>query len=1083
MTTTERFTTHCPSCDAGVAVKAALVGKKIECPKCKFRFVVPDAPAASPAANGKAKPAADKATKAAAADTADEKADPKAKGKGKKGKAKEKKAGGGNGKVIIGAVAGVLALVGLVIGAVLIFGKLGGDNKTAANTTKPVATTPGGPGGPVNPGNPLPDGELPGPGGPGGGGQPGDPSNPKPDPKPKPPTTPSGVDITNLLPGDAQTVLHVRMDDLAKNAPGLRAAVFDKTTAELFERSMHFKHTDIGELVQCEVGAGRDPFLVMRTKTDLDEGDFAQPKMNTSVPDNATIQGRQYRLVNSNAFLTAAERSLGVTSFFGLNIAPTAADAPKGKEIKYAICLYDARTLIIAEHNLMQRFLSDLKDGYPEFKTEYKGPETPPKTTEPGKPDGGPPSGPPTGPPGGGGGGPTYGPPGGQGGGGGGGPTYGPPPGGGGSSSGPPGGIPPQQPGGGGGPPGGGGLTPITPGTGGTPVGPPGGGPGGPGGGTPTPPKPTKSITSNPSFRTIEPVLKKALNAMEDEEKGMPAVVYVERLNQALLNSLDLETLINNPDLLAAFTLLSKVKVLGASVTRVTDKRGSLSAYIEYSSDDDAKSSVTQHVMPLLQILALQSPAKLGAIQVTNLNETGGTPGGNGGGTPGYPGSGSGGPTYPPGGGGGYTPPGGPGGGVPGPVTPGTGGGGPGGGKEPGPEASAPKSKPGGGDENAQGPRPGGPPGPITPGTGGSGNPGTEGPTYPGSGGGYPGSGYPGGGTNPGGKPVDPTGNRIEVYRDGATVTITAEFNWKEDAFAALIEPLIARQGSLVRGKMGMYSGESGLLALAARTVDGKPTGGLPEKAFAAGQLPPGALERDANRDDRKLPGSAKGLPYPPEQRCSFYAELIKYMDNKGGVYRKIDSKKAWYQGENLSAAEAWIPELLAPDYPQTAWRATSELVADGRSVGATNYVGVAGLGLDAARYDPKNPDQAKKAGMFGYDWGTKPEEVTDGLSNTMYLIQVPPTYQRPWMAGGGATVMGVDDKGTDPAKPFMVKRSDGTRGTMVLMGDGSVRQVKEGIDPKVFRAMATRAGGEKIDDFDKVVPVVPPGVDVNAGK
>ena len=122
-------------------------------------------------------------------------------------------------------------------------------------------------------------------------------------------------------------------------------------------------------------------------------------------------------------------------------------------------------------------------------------------------------------------------------------------------------------------------------------------------------------------------------------------------------------------------------------------------------------------------------------------------------------------------------------------------------------------------------------------------------------------------------------------------------------------------------------------------------------------------------------------------------------------------------------------------------------------------------------------PDDAKKAGMTGYDFGSKADDVKDGLSNTMYLIQVPPTYQRPWIAGGGATLTGVNDKGADPARPFMVKKGDGTRGTMVLMGDGSVRYVKEGIDPAVFRGMATRAGGETLTDLDKAAPPARPNM------
>ena len=37
------FKVQCPSCEAQVPVRdAALIGKKIDCPKCKYRFVVDD---------------------------------------------------------------------------------------------------------------------------------------------------------------------------------------------------------------------------------------------------------------------------------------------------------------------------------------------------------------------------------------------------------------------------------------------------------------------------------------------------------------------------------------------------------------------------------------------------------------------------------------------------------------------------------------------------------------------------------------------------------------------------------------------------------------------------------------------------------------------------------------------------------------------------------------------------------------------------------------------------------------------------------------------------------------------------------
>ena len=77
-----------------------------------------------------------------------------------------------------------------------------------------------------------------------------------------------------------------------------------------------------------------------------------------------------------------------------------------------------------------------------------------------------------------------------------------------------------------------------------------------------------------------------------------------------------------------------------------------------------------------------------------------------------------------------------------------------------------------------------------------------------------------------------------------------------------------------------------------------------------------------------------------------------------------------------------------------------------------------------------------------------------------------------PWLAGGGATVRGVSD-GPDAVKPFVCTEYQGKRGTFAIMGDGKVRFIPETIDPKVFRTLCLLAGGEKIDNLDKIAPVV----------
>jgi len=944
-----KFKLDCPKCETEIVIRSsAQIGQKTECPKCKYRFTVPDVE------DG---------------DDEDENETPK----GKKGAKKS-----GNSKVLIGAVLGVLALGGLILGAVLV---LGGDKKPVANNAPATgaSTVPTTPSGSEAPGGTEPETpEVPvTPGG----------SVPK---TPRKPRASGLKEITNLLPGDAVSVWHLRMDELARTP--LYASIFDNATKQLFLNSMNFEASDIDEILHCYVGADKDVFAVIRTKRALDAEDLTK-RLNLETPPNNAVKGRDFYLLKSNAFLTAISKSLSLGSVLG--VESKAAKSKPADERKLAFNIYDSQTILLADTFVMERFLNDLKDdGLPPFKSELTLPPPPAPANPMGPMDGPGPMGFP-------------------------GPMGLPAPGGpGGKGSGEDAQVQQPRPGG-------------------APQLPPGGFPGGNSPGGTTPPAAKKSFTSNPYFRTIDPDLKKALNTLEDEEIEAPAAVYVQKVDQRSLTDLDFRSL--NLPLLADTVLvnwLQRVKLLGFSITAMNKSKGVATGYFEYANDDEAKKSVSENVLPILNALKLLYLAQSQEnVTIRDLTSGGNNPSG-----PSIPGGGPGGGPggmYP----GGFPgrPPGGLGGGGLAPLAPpGAGGGGKGSG------------------EDAQGkltPRP-------MPGVGSSGGPGGM---YPGGGPGgmYPGGGpggmFPGGPDGTGTTPTTISGSHIDVSLSDAVVSIQFELEWTDSTYQSFLLPGIGRMTAQLKGRMSILSGENDVTSLGEslkKVVKGK------------GSFPLGALERDI-RTDRY------GLPYPPEQRVSLFVELLPYL-NKAGLRTTIQDKKfAWYSKENLPAAEAWVPEFLVPYYDQSAWRATHEL-AEGRSLGATNYVGIAGSGLDAARYDPKDPAVQKKLGLYGYDWTSKPEEVTDGLSNTIALMQVPPGYQRPWIAGGGATLAGIDDKTDKPLQGYTTKLQDGTRGTTVLMGDGSVRTVRENINPAVLRAMVTRAGGEAIDDLDKVAPKIP---------
>jgi len=128
--------------------------------------------------------------------------------------------------------------------------------------------------------------------------------------------------------------------------------------------------------------------------------------------------------------------------------------------------------------------------------------------------------------------------------------------------------------------------------------------------------------------------------------------------------------------------------------------------------------------------------------------------------------------------------------------------------------------------------------------------------------------------------------------------------------------------------------------------------------------------------------------------------------------------------------------------------------------VAPTPYIGIAGLGTDA----PLLPKGDPRAGVFGYDRQTTIADIKDGLGTTM-LVAESGRMSGSWLAGGPATVRGLNPD----EQPYLGPgRQFGGRhrgGAMIGLADGSVRFVSESIDPKVFEALSTIAGGEKIPD------------------
>jgi len=249
------------------------------------------------------------------------------------------------------------------------------------------------------------------------------------------------------------------------------------------------------------------------------------------------------------------------------------------------------------------------------------------------------------------------------------------------------------------------------------------------------------------------------------------------------------------------------------------------------------------------------------------------------------------------------------------------------------------------------------------------------------------------------------------------------------------------------------------------------------------GHFPRGAMPRS--------PDGLHVLGWRPDQRLSWMTQILPYLANGEFKGVKPESNKAWYEDSvNQKAGFTVIPQFVAPtrsedithfyvEYPNLSLDGLSSLPSTLVGWASTHFVGMAGVGLDAAEYRDGDAATAKLRGVFSYDRVTKKDDIKDGAENTIVVIQVPPVPKSPWIAGGGSTVRGVSDD-LDCVRPFVCaryKNKDGKDedGTFAIMADGKVRFIPASIDPKTFQAMCTIAGGEKIKDIDAVAPEVPP--------
>src|SRR5262249_23252948 len=141
-------------------------------------------------------------------------------------------------------------------------------------------------------------------------------------------------------------------------------------------------------------------------------------------------------------------------------------------------------------------------------------------------------------------------------------------------------------------------------------------------------------------------------------------------------------------------------------------------------------------------------------------------------------------------------------------------------------------------------------------------------------------------------------------------------------------------------------------------------------------------------------------------------------------AYAGIDPNKAWNAPANHDATAQYLRVFVCPAHP---------FFDEEPSPGPTYYVGIAGIGANAADLSLSDPN----CSFFGYDRKIMPSDVPRGVSYTMMTAETA-WRNGPWAQGGFATVRGLDSSDvpyTGQGRPFGGLHS---RITNILFADAS---------------------------------------------
>jgi Protein of unknown function (DUF1559)/Domain of unknown function (DUF4190) len=194
-------------------------------------------------------------------------------------------------------------------------------------------------------------------------------------------------------------------------------------------------------------------------------------------------------------------------------------------------------------------------------------------------------------------------------------------------------------------------------------------------------------------------------------------------------------------------------------------------------------------------------------------------------------------------------------------------------------------------------------------------------------------------------------------------------------------------------------------------------------------------------------PGTIPNAALAPEKRLSWLTTLPPFMEQKTknardaqALYEQLDLSLAWDADGNAAVAHAAVPFCRCPAHPTDDPRITK---------GHTHYVGLAGVGRDAAELPRGDP----RAGIFGYDRVVRGADLKAGATQTLLATETA-RDNGPWTAGGSPTVRGLDRTDAPYIGPGRAFGGMHPHGLNVLRADGGADFMTDDTAPSFFETL-----------------------------